>query len=513
MTSHQARITLRVRWLLSIMLCPLVLGILAAGPSAVIQAEPQALGEISGRVWHDWNQNGTRDEAEPALANVLVVLSDEDGLPIANTRTDADGLYRLGDLPAGRYLLAETDPEGYASTTPNLVTLDLADGASLTQDFGDVLSLPGCFRLIDGQAWHDINGNGTIDTGEEPLEGVSLRVLDLSGTIAAISLSGASGMFTVRNLAEGQYLVMAELPAGYARATVPLHWGVDLRGCYPALIDLGFQHVLEAAWRGERTQDLACPCGDTVAPDGVADPAVQVWLNPPTGETVQVTGWRIEAGQGADLTIWDTDPTTKPSTLAVVDANGAVLNPNATYHRTVREPETLRLYLSDAAAPEFVAGTPVTVTALSTNGILWQTRFTVPAAAAETTNPTSETAGWGTSSVRGAVRSVPYAGADASQGSALAGVLVTLTDPQGRVVAEQRSQADGAFCFERLLWQHYYVVQQPLPGYSPAVSWLWGAAATDASEIVINLESIPQPGTPPKCRVYVPHVLGPPASE
>ncbi|MHB0857743.1 MAG: SdrD B-like domain-containing protein [Anaerolineae bacterium] len=519
MTSHQTRCGLRVRWLLSTMLSMLLLMGLMPAPTVWVEAawvetalQPTVAG-VSGHVWHDWDHDGMYDEGEPPLEGVLLALADPHGTLIASTLTDAAGLYRFEGLLPGSYLLSETDLDGFTSTTPNLVALELVSGSEMIQDFGDVLSLPGCFRLIDGQAWHDVNGNRRIDADEPALAGVSIRVLNLEGQVVGITLTDAFGMYTVRNLPEGQYLVIADPPAGYASATVPLHWGVDLRGCYPAVIDLGFQRTIEVAWAPKHAQDVVCRCGDLVAPDGEVDAAVEVRLNPPAGEAMRVTGLRVDAQQGSRLAVWDTDPQTKDCTLAVTNADGTLLNPHTTLLRTVREAELWRIYLSDdAASPLLVAGTLITVTTLVEGEPTWQATLTIPASETQIQTPESgDCPGPGMSVLGGMVRSVPWAGAGAEHATPLADVLVILKNPQGQVVAQQRTDTSGHYRFEGLLWQHYYVVQQPLPSYEPVFSWLWGAASTDASEIVINLESIPAPELSPMYTIYLPHVTYPPA--
>lgn len=103
-----------------------------------------------GAVFRDDNQSGQFDFFESGIEGVDVsIYSDADGdgildpepLLLARTQTDAQGNYLFTDLPPGKVVVAETDPAGFVSTTPNAVPLTLVSseasgGASVA--FGDV---------------------------------------------------------------------------------------------------------------------------------------------------------------------------------------------------------------------------------------------------------------------------------------------------------------------------------------------------------------------------------------
>jgi len=215
-----------------------------------------SLAEVYGYVWHDVNEDGLRDADEPGLGSVLIILATHAGAILRYTRTNGAGEYRFSGLAADGYLVSESDPEGFGSTTPNLVAVTVTDGAIARQDFGDTRLLPGCWHMVDGHIWHDADADGLEDEGEEPLQGIPARVLDLDGRTVAITASNQYGSYTVRGLAPDRYYVIVDAPYDLSFSRVPLYWGVDLRGCWPATIYLGLQRRLEATWSGDGLRDV-----------------------------------------------------------------------------------------------------------------------------------------------------------------------------------------------------------------------------------------------------------------
>ncbi|HEU4364101.1 MAG TPA: SdrD B-like domain-containing protein, partial [Candidatus Krumholzibacteria bacterium] len=92
-----------------------------------------ALGTLAGHVYVDEDEDGARDFSEPGLPDVSISLSNG-----TSTMTDSDGYYEFS-LEAGKYDAYELDPEGYTSTTPNLVgDIWIKPDTVVTLDFGDI---------------------------------------------------------------------------------------------------------------------------------------------------------------------------------------------------------------------------------------------------------------------------------------------------------------------------------------------------------------------------------------
>lgn len=72
--------------------------------------------------------------------------------------------------------------------------------------------------------WADVNGNGTRESNERGIHGVTVEVLDLSDVVVETGTS-IVGEYTVGNLAAGTYRLRVQLPTGYAYGT-----GLDQNG-------------------------------------------------------------------------------------------------------------------------------------------------------------------------------------------------------------------------------------------------------------------------------------------
>ncbi len=90
-----------------------------AGGLSVPSAPGQIPASIGDFVWLDEDQNGVQDAGEPGLPDVIVHLRDCQGGILAETMTDADGLYVFADVAPGDYSLHFVLPDGYEFTLQN----------------------------------------------------------------------------------------------------------------------------------------------------------------------------------------------------------------------------------------------------------------------------------------------------------------------------------------------------------------------------------------------------------
>ncbi|MGE5222649.1 MAG: SdrD B-like domain-containing protein [Omnitrophica WOR_2 bacterium] len=88
---------------------------------------------IYGTVYEDNNGNTQQDAGEPGIAGVTVKLDNT-----KQAATNAYGTYTFATTAAGQHAVVETDPAGYASTTPNQVLVTVAAGHGYQADFGDI---------------------------------------------------------------------------------------------------------------------------------------------------------------------------------------------------------------------------------------------------------------------------------------------------------------------------------------------------------------------------------------
>jgi hypothetical protein len=107
-------------------------------PTPTPTVTPTAVrGSISGIVWLDRNGNGVRETEEPLLAGALVGLY-ANGTQVGSVTTQSDGAYGFASLLAGSYYLQEINPpEARFSSTPDEMSIVLAEGQHVSGDFGD----------------------------------------------------------------------------------------------------------------------------------------------------------------------------------------------------------------------------------------------------------------------------------------------------------------------------------------------------------------------------------------
>lgn len=167
---------------------------------------------FGNQLWSDADSDGIRDLGEPGLGGVTVkiYLDDGDGLfnpaldTLAGTTiTAADGTYLITGISATGsedYFVAvdHTQPalSGYTpSTGTSLLNLDVnAGNTRLNNDFG-FTPPPATTFTIQDRIWYDVNGDGS-DAGENGIAGVTVELLDSSGTVIATATSDGNGSFT-----------------------------------------------------------------------------------------------------------------------------------------------------------------------------------------------------------------------------------------------------------------------------------------------------------------------------
>ncbi|MDH3425737.1 MAG: hypothetical protein OEM22_03610, partial [Acidimicrobiia bacterium] len=204
--------------------------------------------DIGGTVWDDLNGNGLQDAGEPGIDGVTVNLYDSTNLAtvVATTTTDAAGWYEfagidnlpdyvvevvppsaaLGFSPMGAgsngALDSDVDP-----ATGHTAPIAVSAGASYYSSGDAGLMFP---VSIGDRLWYDINADGNPASGEPGLGGVTIELLDESGTVIATTTTvhptflgdPAAGTFVFEGLEPGAYtlrVVTSTLPAGLTLAT------------------------------------------------------------------------------------------------------------------------------------------------------------------------------------------------------------------------------------------------------------------------------------------------------
>ena len=224
--------------------------------------------QIGNRVWLDANRNGIQDPEESGIPGVLVKLVDEAGEPAVNINTGAvlpdvvtngSGEYYFSNIGGGRTYRVVIDPaqpalSGYSLTTAFatanggntlndsngfyvasgdtetfLVPKPIAVGSIVARvvtggpgqndhsfDFGLVPTITTPKYSLGDFVFVDVNRNGIQDSGDVPVAGATVTLLDANGTpIAGKSVqTGADGLYKFDGLEAGTYRVRVTRPAG-----------------------------------------------------------------------------------------------------------------------------------------------------------------------------------------------------------------------------------------------------------------------------------------------------------
>jgi type II secretory pathway pseudopilin PulG len=165
------------------------------------------VGFIRGTVYDDLDVDGTLTGGEAGIPGVLLSLDTGE-----QTHTDDAGVYEFV-VPVGSYVVVETDPETYSSTTPNSVDADiLATGDTVTVNFGD--SAVPVSGTLEGYVFEDDDMDGVRGGGEGGLSNVALFVSNGDSTS-----TDATGYYKF-SLAPGIYKITERDEPGYTSSTV-----------------------------------------------------------------------------------------------------------------------------------------------------------------------------------------------------------------------------------------------------------------------------------------------------
>lgn len=189
--------------------------------------DPELLGTISGQVRLDEDQDGNLADSDPGIPGVTVQLwtdpngdgDPSDGEMVLTTTTDGDGYYTFTDVPPGKYVVVEIDPDGHVSTADktnpndNRIPVDLPNsGNSTKNDFLDAES-GGALATIGDTIWQDTNNNGIKDGGEPGIDGVVVWIYRDGQTPGVdapygVTTTSGGGQYQFANLPPGDYTIM-----------------------------------------------------------------------------------------------------------------------------------------------------------------------------------------------------------------------------------------------------------------------------------------------------------------
>ncbi|MEU0877626.1 SdrD B-like domain-containing protein [Lentzea sp. NPDC005914] len=165
---------------------------LALSGTAFAQDDTRPTGYIGGTVFNDLNGDGKKQDNEPGIPDVPVMVKGENGNS-SPYYSDNYGNWLIKRADLGHYQVSYVDSK-LANTTPSTVEVDLKDAVE-----GVNFGLRG--GSICGTGWSDTNEDGKRQDGEPVLSGRRIYLAAIDKLVE----TGADGGYCFDNLPAGDY--------------------------------------------------------------------------------------------------------------------------------------------------------------------------------------------------------------------------------------------------------------------------------------------------------------------
>lgn len=191
-------------------------------------------GTITGIKFNDIDADGVRDMGEPGIGGVTIFLdANANGSLDAGEVTaasDANGNFTFTGVAAGSINVREVTPAGWTQVLPGASanfqsTVAVTPGGTFNNiNFGNRLTAAATTGSLNGTKFNDLDGDGTWDTGEPGLPGVTI-FLDANANNSFDSgetsvVTDATGSFAFTGLAAGNVTVREVIQNGWTQ-TLP----------------------------------------------------------------------------------------------------------------------------------------------------------------------------------------------------------------------------------------------------------------------------------------------------
>ena len=165
-------------------------------------------GAITGVMYNDDNNNGSKDGAEAPIANATVTLCNSNGTVVATTTTNANGAYTFSNLAPNSYIVKfPTTANGKPLSTSNNLIVPVTAGQTVpNKNAGYYQPTTPSNGSIGDLTFNDNNGNGIFDTGDTPKSNIPVTLCNSAGETIGTKLT-VSGNYSFTNLAAGTYIV------------------------------------------------------------------------------------------------------------------------------------------------------------------------------------------------------------------------------------------------------------------------------------------------------------------
>lgn len=190
---------------------------------------------VSFALYEDVNFNGVMDEGEPLLQGANVMVSQR-GSVVAAAQTSFAEALEINTIRDGAAQIACSLPAGYvfvASQGDGLFAVSQASSsaqAEVTIPYGEhAYYQAGAVRAasMTGMIFEDSYNTGLYQESCTPISGMTVQAVDLQGVIAAQTVTGADGAYTLYPLMPGEYAVRFLLSDPYVASAYALDQGQE----------------------------------------------------------------------------------------------------------------------------------------------------------------------------------------------------------------------------------------------------------------------------------------------
>lgn len=275
-----------------------------SGPGNVLEVD--ATGAVIGVAFRDLNGNGVVDSNDEPFRNVEVrLLAPGTGSVIARASSDSSGVYRIRDVPVGRYQVA-VDPARLGDSLRSPLSAEVV----VTPRDSQVVTVPVAFPTLPVAEARDLPAGRrvSVDGRVVAIYGDTVHVSDSDGSIRAARVRLGAGTSTPDLLGDSVRIL-----------------GTTERANGQPVLDDARLYLL--APLGAPTAELMASAGAATAADGTRDAALVQVRDATVVDTLSVDGqWflRLDDGSGpVDLLLG-----------ARISFTGTGLVPGAVVHAT-----------------------------------------------------------------------------------------------------------------------------------------------------------------------------------
>ena len=210
--SYRVTETLPAGW--TAILPPAVPATVTLNATANVIFANRQIGNLHVFKFEDANGNSSQDSGEGPVQGVTITVQSPQG-DLWTKTTGADGQANWDAIPAGSYRVTETLPAGWTAILPPAVPATVTLNATANVIFAN--------RQIGNLhvfKFEDANGNSSQDSGEGPVQGVTITVQSPQGDLWT-KTTGADGQANWDAIPAGSYRVTETLPAGWTAILPP----------------------------------------------------------------------------------------------------------------------------------------------------------------------------------------------------------------------------------------------------------------------------------------------------